>query len=67
MNPYQASLQLNKIGTKDNNMTQEDKIKIELARLQGEFLGTLKGFLCWDIPNELKVRMQQQINKLENN
>jgi hypothetical protein len=48
-------------------MTEEYKVKINLARLQGEYIGTLKGILWWGIPNELKVKLQEQINKLENN
>lgn len=48
-------------------MTQENQTKIKLAKLQGEFEGTLKGILCWDIPNELKSKIQEQINKLESN
>jgi hypothetical protein len=48
-------------------MTQEDRIKIKLARLQGEFVGTLKGILWWDIPNELKVKIERRINELVNN
>jgi hypothetical protein len=48
-------------------MTQEDRVKIKLARLQGEFVGTLKGILWWDIPNELKVKIERRINELVNN
>ena len=48
-------------------MTQEDKIKIKFARLQGEYVGTLKGILWWDIPKELKTKLEDTISKLENN
>ncbi len=47
-------------------MSKEDKIKIKLARIQGEYIGTLKGILWWDIPNELKERLKARIVELEN-
>jgi hypothetical protein len=48
-------------------MNEEDKIKIKLARVQGEYIGTLKGILWWDIPNELKERLKDRIVELEKN
>ncbi len=46
-------------------MNKEDKIKIKLARVQGEYIGTLKGILWWDIPNELKEKLKDRIVELE--
>lgn len=48
-------------------MTQEDKIRIDFARLQGEFIGTLKGIMFNDIPKELKMKLQRKVVELENN
>ena len=47
-------------------MSEEDKLKIKLARVQGEYIGTLQGILCWDIPNEIKERLKVRIVELEN-
>jgi len=47
-------------------MSEETKLKIEIARLQGEYTGTLKGILFWDIPSKLKERLEKLIIKLEN-
>jgi hypothetical protein len=47
-------------------MNEEDKIKIKLARVRGEYIGTLKGILWWDIPNELKKILKDRIVELEN-
>lgn len=38
---------------------------ISYGRLLGEFMGTLEGILFWDIPDELKIRLEERINKLE--
>jgi hypothetical protein len=47
-------------------MSEEDKLKIKLARVQGEYTGTLKGILWWDIPNKLKEKLEKLIVDLEN-
>jgi hypothetical protein len=47
-------------------MNEEDKLKVQIARLEGEYIGTLKGILWWDIPNELKERLKDRIVELEN-
>ena len=47
-------------------MNVEDKIKIKLAKIQGEYIGTLLGILWWDIPNELKEKLKDRIVELEN-
>ena len=47
-------------------MSEEDKLKIKLARVEGEYIGTLKGILWWDIPNELKEKLELLIVKLDN-
>ena len=43
----------------------EDKLKVEMARLEGDFIGTLKAITMWDIPNELKERLKDRIVELE--
>ena len=48
-------------------MNKEYKLKLAMARLKGEFLGTLKAITwCWDIPDELKEKLEEKIVKLEN-
>ena len=47
-------------------MEEQDKLKIKLARVQGEYIGTLKGILWWDIPNKLKEKLEKLIVELEN-
>lgn len=42
------------------------RLNLELARLRGEFSGFCKGILWWDIPEELKVKINEQIKRLEN-
>lgn len=46
-------------------MTSHQKLLISYERLQGEYAGTLKAILWWDIPEELKVRLQKRIKELE--
>ena len=46
-------------------ISEEDKLKIQLARLKGEFVGMLKGILWWDIPKELKERIEEVIKRNE--
>jgi len=46
-------------------MSKEDKLKVEIARLNGDFIGTLKGITWWDIPNELKDKLDKKIVELE--
>ena len=45
---------------------EELYLKLKLARIEGEFIGTLKGILWWDIPEELKERLENKIKELEN-
>ena len=42
----------------------KDKLKIEFARLRGDFVGTLIGITYWDIPNELKIKLNKKIVEL---
>lgn len=42
------------------------KQNLEMSRLKGEFQGMLKGLLSYDIPAEVKERMKQKIEGLEN-
>lgn len=46
-------------------MTEEQKLLLKYNRLIGEFQGTLKGVLWWDIPEELKDKLESKINQLE--
>lgn len=48
-------------------MREEDKLKVQIARLEGEFIGTLKAITMWDIPNELKERLKDRIVELNKN
>lgn len=50
-----------------NGYDEELHLKLKLARIKGEFIGTLKGILCWDIPEELKQKLENKIKELENN
>lgn len=34
-------------------------------RVLGEFIGTLKGVCYWEIPNELKLKLERKIKELE--
>lgn len=45
-----------------------EKVIIEqkYARLKGEYIGSLKGILCWDIPNELRDRIESLVQDLKN-
>jgi hypothetical protein len=47
-------------------MTELDKLKIDNATQKGYFLGLLKGILWWEIPEELKERINKEIKELEN-
>lgn len=42
------------------------KIKDEIGvnRLLGEFIGTLSGVMAWDIPEELKSKLQSKLDEL---
>ena len=49
-------------------MDKEYKLKLEMARLKGEFIGTLKAITwCWGIPDELKEKLEKKIVELEKN
>jgi len=45
--------------------SKTNKLKIKLARMQGQFIGTLKGILWWDIPSDLKEKIEKLIIELE--
>ena len=45
---------------------EELHLKLKLARTKGEFIGTLQGILWWDIPDELKEKLENKIKELEN-
>lgn len=40
-------------------MTEFDRLKIDYARLYGEFIGMIEGVLWWDIPEELKTKLKE--------
>jgi len=40
--------------------------EIKWNRLKGEFCGTLIGICAWDIPAELKLKLESKIKELEN-
>lgn len=44
---------------------EELYLKLKLARTKGEFIGTLQGILWWDIPEELKEKLENKIKELE--
>ncbi len=45
-------------------MTPEDKLRIELYKLVGNFVGTLEGICACDIPEDLKKKLQIKIKEL---
>lgn len=45
-------------------MTELEKLRIEHARLQGEFLGFAEGLMWWNLPPELKIRVKEKIKEL---
>lgn len=45
-------------------MKTEDKLNIQANRLLGEFIGTLEGVCLWEIPEELKLKLQTQLTAL---
>ena len=49
-----------------NGYNEELHLKLKLARTKGEFIGTLHGILWWDIPEELKQKLENKIKELEN-
>ncbi len=38
---------------------------LESAKLKGEYIGTLKAILLWDIPEELKDKLKVKLKELE--
>ena len=46
-------------------MTPKQKIEIDAYRLIGDYIGTLKGICAWEIPDELKLILEDKIQKLE--
>lgn len=45
-------------------MKMKDKHSVEAGRLLGEFIGTLKGICLWEIPEELKKKLQAKLIEL---
>lgn len=43
------------------------KQNVNFPRLKGEFLGTLRGIVCWDIPEDLEEKLKVKIKELEEN
>jgi hypothetical protein len=47
-------------------MTELEILKIEYSKLRGDLTGTLKGIVSWNIPKELKDKVNKKIKELEN-
>ena len=45
-------------------MTDYDKLKLEHARLQGEFLGFVEGLMWWKLSEELLVKIKEKRKEL---
>jgi len=43
------------------------KLKIELFKLKGEYQGFCEGLLHWDLPKELKAKIEAKIEEFEDN
>ena len=41
------------------------RLRIENARLKGEFIGFCRALTYWEIPEELKTKINEQIKRLE--
>ena len=46
-------------------MKEYNKLLIDYARILGEFKGTLEAVTYWDVPQELKDKMNSKISELE--
>jgi hypothetical protein len=46
-------------------MTPEQKLRIDYSRLIGEFTGTLKGLLWYELPEDIKAKLRDKIKQLE--
>ena len=47
-------------------MKTEDRLRIQANRILGEYTGTLQGILHWEIPEELKIKLEEKIKELKN-
>lgn len=45
-------------------MTEHERLKLEHAKLQGEFIGFLMGLSWWDLPEELVVKIKEKRKEL---
>ena len=45
-------------------MTEHEKLKLEHAKLQGEFIGFLMGLSWWELPEELVVKIKEKRKEL---
>lgn len=45
-------------------MTEHDRLKLEHAKLQGEFIGFLIGLSWWKLPEELVVKIKEKRKEL---
>lgn len=45
-------------------MTELDRLKIEHAKLQGEFIGFIEGLSWWELPKELIVIIKEKKKEL---
>ena len=46
-------------------MKEYNKLLIDYAKILGEFKGTLEAVTYWDVPQELKDKMNSKISELE--
>lgn len=51
----------------EDNIKDQSKKNIEYARLKGEYIGTIKGILLWEIPDELKEKLEKILQDLNKN
>lgn len=45
-------------------MKPEIRLQIQANRLLGEYIGTLEGIMKWNIPQELKDSLKEQLKQL---
>lgn len=45
-------------------MTEHDRLKLEHAALQGQFIGFLEGLSWWKLPEELVVKIKEKRKEL---
>lgn len=51
----------------DNKEKEILKLHIQIAKLEGQFKGVLQGILWWDLPKELKIKLETVLEELNKN